>query len=119
MLHALFFVLFGLALLRLSQRGYPLLALLLIPCGTLCCWQLARQRLAGACITWRQGEWQLEHGGGNRAISVRGCSTSLPWLIYLAWIEMGNGRRASVFLLPDSAPAEQLRRLRVRLTLER
>ncbi len=118
-LYSLLCLLTAISLYRLSQRGYPLLALLLLPPAALCCWQLARQRLTGARICWHRGEWILEQGASCRPISIHRSSTCLPWVIYLAWIESANGRGGSVFLFPDSAPVEQLRCLRVRLTLER
>ena len=96
-----------------------LLALMLLPPVILCCWRLARQRHAGACINWQRGEWTLERGAGSRGISVSRASTCLPWVVYLAWIEAASARRGSVFLWPDCAPREQLRGLRVRITLER
>jgi hypothetical protein len=119
LLHCLLCLLAAFSLYRLSLRGYPLLALTLLPAATLCCWRLARQCHAGARISWQRGEWALEQGPGSRGIKVRRASTCLPWVIYFAWTELATDRRGSVFLLPDSAPAQQLRGLRVRLTLER
>ncbi len=118
-LHRLLCLLVACSLYRLSLRGYPLLALMLLPPVFLCCWRLACQCHAGTCISWRRGEWTLERGAGSRGISVSRASTCLPWVIYFAWTEAATTRRGSVFLLPDCAPQEQLRSLRVRLTLER
>lgn len=119
LLHGLLCLLCAFALYRLSQRGYPLLTLLLLPAAILCCRQLARQRLAGAHINWHRGEWRLERGASSSHLNIHPGSTCLPWVIYLAWIESATARRSSVFLFPDSAPTEQLRGLRVRLALER
>jgi len=118
-LHALFLLVVLYSLFRLSQRGYPLLAVTLLPAVALCCWRLARQRYAGACIIWERGEWSIERGGGCRRVGIHPGSTCLSWVIYLAWVDLATGRRDSVFLLPDSATAQQLRGLRVRLALER
>jgi len=118
-LHGLLCLIIAFGLYRLAQRGYPLLALLLLPVATLCCWRLGWQRLAGARISWHRGLWTLEQGASSRHLSIDPASTCLPWVIYLAWIEPAGAGRGSVFLLPDSAPAEQLRGLRVRLRLER
>jgi hypothetical protein len=119
LLHGLFCLLCAFTLYRLSQRGYPLLALLLLPAAILCCRQLARQRHAGARINWHRGEWTLEQGANSSHLNIHPGSTCLPWVVYLAWVESATARRSSVFLFPDSAPAEQLRGLRVRLALER
>ena len=118
-LHCLLCLLTIYSLYLLTRRGYPLLALLLLPAATACCWRLARQRLVGTCIRWQQGIWTVEQASGCRSVSIHRSSTCLPWIIYLAWIEPDSARRGSVFLLPDSASDEQLRGLRVRLTLER
>ena len=67
----------------------------------------------------RGGEWTLERQASSRGISLNRASTCLPWVVYLAWIEAASARRGSVFLWPDCAPREQLRGLRVRLSLER
>lgn len=106
------------SLYRLSLRGYPLLALLLLPAAGFCCWRLAAQPLVGARLRWRQGEWTLERGSRSCSISIQS-SRCLPWLIYVAWVEGSDARRSSVFLFPDSACADQLRQLRVRLALAR
>jgi hypothetical protein len=107
------------SLYRLSLRGYPLLALVLLLPVILACWRLARQRHAGTCISWRRGEWSLERRSSSRGISLSRASTCLPWVVYVAWTEAASARRGSVFLFADSAPGEQLRGLRVRISLER
>lgn len=119
LLHALACLLAALSLYRLSLRGYPLAALALSPVAGLCCWRLAGQKLAGARICWRQGEWTLQQGPSSTPLAIHPGSTCLPWVIYLAWTEPTGRGRGSLFLFPDSAPADALRQLRVRLTLER
>jgi hypothetical protein len=118
-LHGLLCLLAVASLCRLSQRGYPLLACAVLPVAGLCCWRLARQRLAGLQLSWRAGQWRLGRGSDYRLISIHPSSTCLPWMIYLSWVETAAARRGSVFLFPDSACAAQLRQLRVRLRLER
>ena len=68
-------------------------------------------------VHWRDGCWRVEREGVDWPIRLdRSCRVS-PLGVYLCWIEPG-GRRESVWLFGDSAPADQLRRLRVRLALE-
>lgn len=52
-----------------------------------------------------------ETADGDAAIDVLGESVAWPWLIVLRYREAG--RRRARLLLPDSAPADALRRLRV------
>lgn len=118
-LHCLLCLLAACGLYRLSLRGYPLLALVLLLPVILACWRLARQRHAGSCISWQRGEWSLERRSSSRGISLSRASTCLPWVVYLAWTEAASAQRGSVFLFADSAPGEQLRGLRVRISLER
>ena len=106
------------SLYRLSQRGYPVLALLLAPAVGVCCWQLARQRFVGSVVCWSQGQWSIHTGGDCLPVMLKR-SSCLPWVIYLAWFYAPGKSRGSVFLFSDSAPVQDLRRLRVRLTLER
>jgi hypothetical protein len=70
-------------------------------------------------IAWRDGEWQLQQGAVVRTVSLARSHTVLPWLIYLAWTGSADAPGGSVFLFSDSAQADELRRLRVRLTLQR
>ena len=105
-------------LYRISQQGYQLLSLVLLPIVTVCCWQLCRQRFADSVICWSQGQWSIQTGGCCRAITIKH-SSALPWVIYLAWLEVSGRSRGSLFLFNDSASAQELRELRVRLTLER
>ena len=119
LMHSGFCLLAAASLWRLAQRGYPVTALLLSPVSVWCCWRLACQPLVGAVISWRRGEWQLQQGTVVRTVGLARSHTVLPWLIYLAWTGSADTPGGSVFLFPDSAQAGQLRRLRVRLVLER
>ena len=107
------------SLYRLYLRGYPLLSLSLLPLAVCCCWRLGAEPWCGVSVCWRRGQWSLEQGEKQTVIVIGPGSTCLPWLIYLAWTELPGGRSGSLWLFPDSAPAAELRRLRVRLTLER
>ena len=106
------------ALYRIYLRGYPLFTTFLLPLAGWCCWRLAREAAAGVTLGWRQGEWSLCQGGlGEQRVVLRR-ATRLPWMIYSSWQEAPDGPYRSLWLFADSAPAEQLRRLRVRLALE-
>ncbi len=99
-----------------------LLALLLAPCGGLLLTassftRRADRPAAPRSLHWRQGRWWLESAGHRRGI-VPLRWHCLPWCTYLAWREDGGGR-GEVWLFQDSAPRDDLRRLRVRLTLQR
>ena len=103
------------ALLLLHARGYPALAVLLLPPVGMLLWQLHRETMVGAVVCWRQGSWTVEHNAINQAVRVCASSTCLPGVIYLAWQALPDGRRGSVWLFADSAPPGQLRCLRARL----
>jgi hypothetical protein len=118
-LHGLLCLFVVFSLIRVYQRGYPVLALTLLPLATLGCWRLAQQRLAGALICWSKGEWTIEAGENCVPVKLARSSTCLHGVIYLAWEQGVDTGRGSVFLFTDSAPAQDLRRLRVRITLER
>ena len=107
------------SLYRLSIRGYPLLALSLLPLAGLSCWRLSVEPLHGAAICWQRGEWTLEQGGDSIAIGIHPGSSCLPWFICLVWTELPAGRKRRLWLFMDSASARELRGLRVRLNLQR
>ena len=110
-------VVFG--LYRIMERGYPGLAWLLLPLVTLCCWQLARQPLAGSVLCWQRGQWSI--GGDTNAtpVTLQRSSSCLSQVIYLAWEAPADSAPGRALLFPDSAAGDELRRLRVRLTLQR
>ena len=107
------------ALYLIYARGYALLAgILLLPTlALLGC--LRRERWRAAQISWQEGVWRLEAGGRRQIIALSPRSGGIPGLLYLAWREVDSKRPGGVWLFADSAPAEHLRRLRVRLLLER
>ena len=100
-------------------RGYPWLALGLLPAALLCCLRLWSEPLAGTVIYWRSGQWSIERPGMTVAIMMSRRSACLPALIYLAWIEIATGERHGGWLFADSTDIEQQRYLRVRLRLGR
>jgi membrane-bound toxin of toxin-antitoxin system len=106
-------------LCRLHLKGYSLLALSLLPVAGLGCWRLAFEPMSGAILCWRRGQWLIERGSSSVPIAIHRGSCCLPWLIYLAWTELPTGRKCRLWLFADSAGAGELRRLRVRLKLER
>lgn len=106
-----------LALVLISGRGYPWLAVLLsLPIMTLLP-VLNRQPLVGAVVHWRRGNWSIERGGVEMAISLHPSSRVSPFAVFLCWCSE-SGVKDSVWLFADSAPADQQRRLRVRLALQ-
>ena len=110
------------ALATLSQlhlRGHTLLAFLLLPCAVCLVWRLRRESLAGAELIWRQGRWHLRRGGSEVVVDLLPVSRALPWGIYLVWREVPRGRSCRAWLFRDSAQSDGLRRLRVRLRLQR
>lgn len=118
-LHLLLCLAITCALYRLYLRGYPLFTMSLLPLAGWCCRRLAREAAVGATLCWRQGAWSLQRSDGSeQRMMLRRC-ICLPWLIYSRWQVAPVGRHRSLWLFADSAPAEQLRRLRVRLALER
>jgi len=107
------------ALWLLYARGYLFIVVLL---ALLVTYLLARLRcdpLVGVELRWRQGLWTLEHAGVQRVILPTKRSTTTPWVIYLAFSDLQAGSGGHLWLYVDSACSQELRRLRVRLTLHR
>jgi hypothetical protein len=119
LLHGVLCLLTMIALYRVAARGYPVLLLLLLPAATLCCWQTAQQPLAGALLSWKRGGLFICEGAETTPVTLQRNSICLPWVIYLAWVGPAGSVRRSVKLFPDSVPSCDLRRLRVRLNLQR
>ena len=76
-----------------------------------------RQPLSGALIAWHAGSWWLELDGQRESISPERWHC-LPWVTWFAWRDSA-GCGGSLWLFADSAERQMLRRLRVRLALER
>lgn len=68
----------------------------------------------------RNGEIEVECASGARHEGhiAPGCFVA-PWLVVVRWRRSGARRDATVLLLPDMAPADALRRLRVLLRWSR
>jgi hypothetical protein len=103
----------------LHLRGHTLLAFLLLPCAVCLVWRLRLDSLAGAELIWRQGCWLVRRGCREVAVELLPASRAVPGGIYLVWREGPRGRRRRAWLFQDSAQRDQLRRLRVRLRLQR
>ncbi len=109
----------ALALWSICSRGYPLPGLLLLPLALMLLWRLRYGAMEGAELRYQQGKWALCQGGIARRISPTTRSTNTPWVIFFAFNERPSGRPGHIWLYRDSAPPEELRRLRVRVTLLR
>ncbi len=107
------------ALWLLYARGYVVVVVLLALLVTYLLWRLRRDPLVGVELRWRQGLWTLEHAGVQRVILPTRRSTATPWVIYLAFSDLPAGPGGHLWLYVDCACSQQLRRLRVRLTLVR
>ena len=119
LLHRVLCLLVMFGLYRVAERGYPGLLLLLLPLAAVCCWQLARQPLAGSVLCWQRGQWFIGRGAAFTPVTLQRSSTCLSRVIYLAWLTPADSSRGRALLFPDSVPGGELRRLRVRLTLQR
>ncbi len=107
------------ALWLLFARGYVVIVLLLAVLASFLLWRLRNDPLVGAELRWCQGVWTLEHEGIQRVILPTSRSTMTPWVIYLAFRELPASGADQLWLYADGACSQQLRRLRVRLTVDR
>ncbi len=108
----------GASLFLLARQGYPALALaLLAPAAGCLIVQLRNNGVTALC--WRAGQWTLQRGAERIPIRILPGSNCLPWAIYLGWASLDDQRRGSLWLFPDSAAVGDLRRLRVRLSMQR
>lgn len=106
------------ALWLLYAQGYGVFVLVLSPPATTLLWRLRKDPTEDLELRWRQGTWTLERNGVQRAIALGKRSISTPWVIYLATTDLSVGRRGHLWLYADSVPSQQIRGLRVRLTLQ-
>jgi len=97
--------------------GYRLLLTVLL----LLSLYLLRQQLRRLpVLTWdREGSWWWEDAAGEREVQLAGESVAIPGVVILNFREVERRRRRAVVLLPDTLDRETLRRLRVRLRVER
>ena len=117
MLTACYWLIFCVALLHTGTRGYPWLATGLGAVYLLMCLRSPGRPLTGSVLAWRAGRWSIEYGVVRSELTLQRAHC-LPWVTYLQWRE-SDGSTARVWLFNDSVDREQLRRLRVRLQLER
>ena len=73
--------------------------------------------MRGAELCWRKGRWTLKRDGIIREISPSRRSTMLPWLVCIAFTDIAEDSAGHIWLFSDSVSQDQLRRLRIRLTL--
>lgn len=102
----------------LYERGYVGFVVLLALLVTGLLWRLRRDPMVGVELRWHQGLWTLEQNGVHRTICPTRRSTAMPWVIYLAFSDLPAGPGGYMWLYADCSTRQQLRRLRVRLTLE-
>ena len=107
------------ALWLIFTRGYVVLVVLLILLVTGLLWHLRCDPLVGVELRWCRDRWTLERAGVQRVIVPTRRCTATPWVIYLAFSDQSAGHGGHLWLYADSASRDQLRRLRVRLTLDR
>jgi hypothetical protein len=105
-------------LVLLYLKGYFLLASLLAPLTVLLLWKSRREAYSGVVLCGHQGEWSINQGDERTPIRIGARSSTLPWVIYLALREFPEGRCGHLWLFSDSADEEQLRQLRVQLSLQ-
>ncbi len=109
----------ALTLYLVYQRGYPGLALALLLPLAWCCISLPGRDQPVSGLHWRAGDWCLQRGEELIRVDILADTVCRPWGIYLAWVNLEDGERGSLWLFPDSAPTPALRRLRVCLALQR
>lgn len=98
------------------ERGYPVLAALLVVYSILCL--SCRRAPQPAVLACRAGAWYLWFArSGWHPVTLGPGAVCLPWLVYLPWRAAGVGR-GSLCLWPDSGAGAELRRLRRCLKLQ-
>ena len=117
-LYALLGICLVASVLLIVARGHSGLALVLLVPGAWCYVGGFRGDTVAA-LSWREGRWALHGAGGSVPIEVLPGSCCPPWGVCLRWAEVSGGRRGVLWVFADSAPPDALRRLRVRLSLQR
>ncbi len=69
-------------------------------------------------LSWSNGIWTLHYCDCEQPIQPLSRSVVMNWLVYFSYRELQNGKRGGIWLFKDSASPDQLRQLRMRLTLE-
>jgi hypothetical protein len=118
-LHGVLCLVTAYSLWSLFAHGYTRLPLILTPPVASLLWCLRSDPMLGAELCWRQGLWTLKQAGVERVIFLSRRSSAMPWWIYLGFTGQPAGPAGHIWLYVDSASRQQLRLLRVRLTLQR
>ena len=127
LLLAFYLALLGLALVTLLALPVPLwlLGSALLLCLLHALWVVPSRILLSADSSWRglrrdQMGWSLwSRSGGWQPVQLRPDSLALPWVVILRYREPGQWFARGLCIARDSMPAEQHRRLRVRLKFSR
>lgn len=108
-----------LALGLIFYTGYPVIASALSTCALCLLPALWRNPSRGLRLRWRQGQLALGRGDALTPVELLPCTACLPWGVYLCWRDPAGGSRAGCWLFVDSLSAEDLRRLRFAILLQR
>ena len=107
------------SLFLLYLRGYPELVPALLPLAAYSLRRLDDQVPRECFLYWRQGTWWLERDKVTSQVEVHPRSACLPWVTCLVYTPVPRGHSRRVWIFADSCDRQSLRRLRVRLTLQR
>ena len=105
-------------LLLIGQRGYPDVALVLVPMVLLLLWQLESDPAEGVELHWYRSSWRLFQSGVSRQIVPLDRSVLTRWGVCLAFESFPVKQRAYLWIFPDSIETADLHRLRARLVHE-
>lgn len=101
----------------IALEGRPQLASLLFMVLFCSLPRLMGQPAVGQVISWRQGHWLLDRGSGDEPVKLAAASVATPLAIHFCW--QAGREHGRLWLFQDSGDAAELRKLRVRLGLER
>ncbi len=107
------------SLCLVASRGHLIVAIVLVPIAAVILAGACRDGLVGKVLIGDGAGWSLDDGNDDIPVQVHRASVALPWCIYLVLVDLVSGRRQRGFLFPDCASRDQLRRLRVRLRVQR
>lgn len=105
------------ALGLIARDGRPELAFVLLVPLFCSLPRLCGQAHAGSTLAWRNGRWSLDRGSGQEPVVLAPACRATPLAIYIRWQAI-TGESGDLWLFRDSALADELRKLRVRLRLE-
>ncbi|PLW68005.1 hypothetical protein C0039_14355 [Pseudohalioglobus lutimaris] len=107
----------GAALFYLLWAGHTGVAALVLAAILVAHYLPAKQRLTGAVVCWDKGRWALQNGSEAVEMHLQRAHC-LSWLTFAQW-RQADGTILRLWLLNGDSERDQLRRLRVRLRLER